>query len=225
MFAFVPDMLPFTREQFFAVFAGYNEAVWPAQIALLAVALGAVVAVVRFPARGALAGAALAVLWGWMAVVYHAISFTRISPVGWAFAAIFLAGSALFARATLNGSLVFDSPRGLDGAVGVAFVAYALLGYTMVGELAGHHYPAAPTFGVPCPTTIFTLGLLLLARRPRPRVVFVIPLLWSAIGSTAAFRLGVREDFGLLAAGVATMALLLRRAPSSQPSPHRARTP
>ena len=24
-------MLPFTREQFFAVFAAYNEAVWPVQ--------------------------------------------------------------------------------------------------------------------------------------------------------------------------------------------------
>jgi hypothetical protein len=81
-------------------------------------------------------------------------------------------------------------------------VLYALLICPLLGILAGHRYPATPTFGAPCPTTIFTLGLLFFLRPPFPRAVAVIPLLWAAVGSIAAFELGVVQDFGLLAAGM-----------------------
>ncbi len=39
--------LPFDAHQFFGVFARYNTAVWPAQIALVAAALAAVVLALR----------------------------------------------------------------------------------------------------------------------------------------------------------------------------------
>jgi hypothetical protein len=81
-------------------------------------------------------------------------------------------------------------------------VAYPLLGYA-----AGHRYPATPTFGLPCPTTIFTLGLLLWADRPMPRWLLAVPIAWSALGASAALQLGVPEDLGLVAAGVTSLAL------------------
>jgi hypothetical protein len=58
------------------------------------------------------------------------------------------------------------------------------------------------------PTTIFTLGVLLLAR---PRVapwLVAIPFLWSLLGVSAAAQLGIREDLGLVVAGVLGTALL-----------------
>jgi hypothetical protein len=39
--------------------------------------------------------------------------------------------------------------------------------------------------------------------------VFIIPLLWAAVGSLAAFQLGVFEDLGLLVAGIVTIAVLV----------------
>jgi hypothetical protein len=39
--------LPFTRSEFLTVFAAYNQAVWPAQALLYALAAGAVVAARR----------------------------------------------------------------------------------------------------------------------------------------------------------------------------------
>lgn len=73
--------------------------------------------------------------------------------------------------------------------------------------LAGHGWPRAPVFGVaPCPTTIFTLALLLASRTPL--VVAAIPVLWALVGTTAAVLLGVPEDLGLL---VAVAAFLLLR--------------
>src|SRR6478735_636787 len=49
--------------------------------------------------------------------------------------------------------------------------------------------PAVPTFGLPCPTTIFTIGVLLFAKAPVPRSAFIVPVLWALVGSTAAFTL------------------------------------
>ena len=62
-------------------------------------------------------------------------------------------------------------------------------------------YPRAPSFGVPCPTTILTAGLLLLLPRREARLVAVIPVIWAAIGGSAAFLLAIRADLALLLAG------------------------
>jgi hypothetical protein len=87
-----------------------------------------------------------------------------------------------------------------------------MLVYPLLGTLLGHGYPRSPSFGVaPCPTTIFSFGLLLLTSAKVPRSVLVIPFLWSLLGFTAALLLGVREDSGLLVAGVLSVALLLWR--------------
>lgn len=206
--------LPFTREQFFAVFAQYNQYVWPAQIVLLGMAAACVTVLVRRRSGGRAIGWVLAFLWGWMAIAYHAAFFARINPAAWFFAAFFWAGAALFAWHAQRGSLRFElggrAGRG-DRAAGLALVAYALVGYPLVGALAGQRFPAMPTFGLPCPTTIFTLGLLILARRPVPVGVFIVPLAWSFVGSTAAFQLGVVEDMGLLLAALLTLAVLAAR--------------
>jgi hypothetical protein len=93
--------------------------------------------------------------------------------------------------------------------VGAVLIVYALVVYPVLGHLLGHRYPAAPTFGLPCPTTIFTFGVLLWARAPVPRVLVVVPMLWAALGAVAAMQLGVPEDFGLLVAGVTAVPMIL----------------
>ena len=94
-------------------------------------------------------------------------------------------------------------------------MGFALVVYPAIGYGLGHRYPAMPTFGVPCPTTIFTLGLLLFADRP-PWLVYVVPLLWSAVGSLAALRLGVYEDLALLAGGFVALAFMVSGSRSAQ---------
>src|SRR5678815_5669775 len=59
-----------------------------------------------------------------------------------------------------------------------------------------------PTFGVPCPTMIFTAGMLMLATLRSWRLS-IVPVIWSLIGGSAAFLLGVRADYGLPIAGIA----------------------
>jgi hypothetical protein len=47
------------------------------------------------------------------------------------------------------------------------------------------------------PTVIFTLRVLLLARGKAVKWLAWIPMMWAAVGSSAALLLGVPEDFGL----------------------------
>jgi len=203
--------LPFTSEQFLAVFARYNEAVWPMQIVLDAVALLCVGLLFR---PGVSASRTtyliLSLLWAWMAFAYHFSFFSDINSAAWAFGAAFLLGSAAFAWAGIARAGVSLRPvLGVRAIVGAALIAFALVLYPIIGYSIGHRYPNAPTFGLPCPTTIFTLGLLLFSVKPVARWVFAVPLLWAAVGSLAAFQLGVIEDLGLLAAGIATIAVMV----------------
>ena len=66
----------------------------------------------------------------------------------------------------------------------------------------GHAYPASPTFGVPCPTVMLTIGLLLTAPARLPWQIVVVPIVWSFLGGSAALLLGVATDYVLLVAGV-----------------------
>ena len=89
--------IPFTVEQFYGVFRDYNVAVWPAQVFLAALAMAAVALALR-PRRwsGAGVSAILGFLWAWIAVVYHLAFFARISVPAYAFAAVSMAGAAVF---------------------------------------------------------------------------------------------------------------------------------
>ena len=206
-----PMAAPFTAEQFFAVFARYNQSVWPMQVILNLLALGTIALLFRPRSWGGrVISAVLSFFWAWMAIAYHFVFFTAINPAAWLFGAVFLAGALWFAWiGVIKGGLFFGWRGGLRGWAGGALMAYPLVFYPALGHYLGHRYPAVPTFGLPCPTTIFTLGALLFASAPVPRSVFVVPLLWTAVGSMAAFQFGIFQDLGLLVAGLIGLAAMI----------------
>jgi hypothetical protein len=61
----------------------------------------------------------------------------------------------------------------------------------------------------PCPTTIFTIGILLLARGNWVLWLSIIPVLWSLVGLAAAVQLGIPEDLGLPVAGLLLVVALV----------------
>ena len=205
-------MAPFSVAEFFGVFTAYNTAVWPAQAVLLVTALASLHAAVQRPRRaGVIVGMLLAGLWIWMGAVYHIGFFTAINPAAYAFGVLFVAQGALFAWAALGGRLSFSPRRDASGVLGTAFIGYALILYPVLGVLGGHAYPAAPTFGAPCPTTIFTFGLLLWADRPLPLRLLVVPFAWVLVGGSAFWIFGVVEDAVLPLAGILGTIMIIRR--------------
>lgn len=212
---------PFATAELLDVFGRYNQGVWPAQAGMyLLAALVLWLAWRPRPRWGMIIGAALAFFWGWMALAYHAAYFTRINPAAWLFAAVFLLQAALLLHAGVRGDLSLRPRMDAAGAAGGLLVAYALLAYPLIGYAAGQRYPATPTFGLPCPTTIFTFGVLLWAAPRIPGRLLVIPGLWALLGVSAARSHGMVQDYGLpVAALVAIAAALWSRArlPASAP--------
>jgi hypothetical protein len=206
--------LPFSAEQFLAVFARYNEAIWPAQIVAYGFGLGAVILAMRpFRHSDQAISLILVAFWAWNGAAYHLTFFREINGAAILFGTLFLAQAALLLFVGGVGrQLVFRVSRDGASAAGSILILYAMVGYPLLGALLGHGYPQAPVFGVaPCPTTIFTFGLLLWTVPPTPKRVLVIPLIWSVIGFQAAISLGILEDIGLLLAGLISTSVLLWR--------------
>jgi len=203
--------IPFTVDQFLSVFEHYNQSIWPMQIILYLVALAGIFFLLKNAGyTDQLIPAILTFLWLWMGIVYHLIFFTAINEAAYLFGLLFIIQAVLFLSAgVFKSRLNFKFSAGVYGLTGGLFLLYALIIYPVLGYMWGHVYPRSPTFGAPCPTTIFTFGLLLFTVKKVPKYLLLIPLLWSLIGSSAAVNLSVKEDFGLLAAGVLGTVLIV----------------
>lgn len=201
---------PFTTDQFFDLFVRYHQWFWPMPIVLVAIGAGLVAIALLAPRHSRIVTAGLAGLWLWMAVGYHLAFFSTLSPIAFLFAAAFLVEAALLAWHGLHTRRLHLAIP-VDGAsrlVGGALAAYSLIGYPLLAYLLGQRYPAVPTFGLPCPTTILTFALLLWCLRPLPLSVLAIPVAWAVVGTSAAVSLGVAEDYALPIAAVLAIAVL-----------------
>jgi hypothetical protein len=203
--------LPFTAEQFFDVFRQYNEAVWPAQVALNLLALAAIGLWIWHPPHSnRLISGVLGLLWAWTGIVYQLLYFSAINKAAFAFGVVFIAGSGAFLWAgVIKGKLEFTSTNAIHRILGSVLVSFSLVVYPALSAFLGHGYPTMPTFGLPCPTTIFTIGMLCFVAAPFPRYMLATPILWAAVGSQAAFLLGVYQDIGLLVAGIIAVFLIV----------------
>ncbi|ASY66925.1 putative membrane protein (plasmid) [Sinorhizobium sojae CCBAU 05684] len=201
--------MPFTEEQFFQVFADYNAAVSP---------LPAVAYILGLTALGflfwrnristVLIMAVLALMWLVNGVGYHWSFFASINPAARIFGAAFVLQALLLAVAPfVSPDFRLGPAKDARTVVGLALAAYAMVIYPILGWLFGQVYPAVPVFGIaPCPTTIFTIGVLLLGSSRTAWWLLVIPALWGIVGGSAALLIGVPQDYGLIAAFLLVLA-------------------
>ncbi|MCB0594313.1 MAG: hypothetical protein H6557_17980 [Lewinellaceae bacterium] len=201
---------PFTREQFLEVFRAYNEAVFPAQYILYLIAFAVLFFLFRRrPGSSKAIAALLAAMWIWTGIAYHWLFFTTINTAAYGFGALFVLQGVVFLYFGFRDKLSFAVVDRFSTIVAWILLTYALILYPLVGRALGHFYPEAPTFGLPCPLTIFTFGMLLLTNRHVPRWVLAIPTIWALVGSTAVFAFGIYQDLGLLTSAVIAWAFFL----------------
>ena len=193
-------MLPFTHQQFIFVFSVYNDAIWPLQPIVHAAGLLMLALLLR-PSTGSdrYSLVLLAAMWIWTGFVYQIGFFSTINPIALAFGAAFVLEGVLLLDAAVRGRIAFGTSRGLRRATGWALLIYSLLLYPLLGIALGADYFELPAFGLtPCPVTMTTVGVLLLASRPVPRRLYVIPVTWAIVGGSAAGLLRMPQDWVLL---------------------------
>ena len=204
--------MPFTIEEFLNVFQQYNLSVWPVQLflyALAAITVGLVF--IKHQKADKIINSILSFFWLWMGIVYHLIHFSPINKAAYLFGTVFIIQGIIFLYFGVfrSDTLSYRFKSDFPGMLGITFIFFALIIYPILAYALGHVYPKTPTFGLPCPTTIFTFGILLFTVKKIPWYLIIIPLLWSLIGFSAAMQLSIEEDFGLVVAGIAGTITLL----------------
>jgi uncharacterized protein DUF6064 len=209
--------------QFLAAFGRADTTAWPMQIVWYAAAL-AMVGLALWPARRwsspVICGLAAA-YFAWIGIGYFAWLSPGMSLSG-VWAGVFTLQAVLLVVAGIVRSDLVIRPRwDLSGGLGAAFIAYALIGYPLVGVLSGQALRVMPLFGIaPCATVTFFFGLLLWARPPAPKYLLLLPLAWALNAAPSNFASGVVVDIGMVVAAVITVGLILWRDRATGPAWH-----
>lgn len=206
-----------TLEQLLGAFEAYNLAIWPIQLVAYLLGFVALFLAVRRTRHSSKIIAAILSLYSlWVGTVFCVLFWARSYPLAYVFAVmsavmLVIQGVLLLVLGVLKPRLSFRLRPDVYGVVGALFVAYAMIGYPVVGYLVGHVYPRAMPFGlVPCPTVVFMLGLLLWTDKPVPRSALVIPFI-AGLSGLLPVSIGVFEDVGLVVAALVGTALILYR--------------
>jgi hypothetical protein len=205
---------PFSIEQFFKVFEHYNESLFPMQILILIVGLLSVFLLhTKYPAKNRLIGGILAVLWLWTGILYHIAFFSSINSAAFAFGGLFiLQGGLILYETFIKKRLDFHFKSRMMDYIGYLFVLFGLIIYPVISYSLEHSLVKTIALGLPCPTTIFTLGIFILTDKKFPIYILIIPSVWALIGLGAAINFGVYQDFiMIIAAVVADIYLIMRR--------------
>lgn len=207
--------LPFSADEFLSVFERYNKDVWPIQIVFyILAALTVTMLFTEYANRHRIINSILAFFWIWMGIVYHILYFSSVNPAAILFGSLFIIQGLVFTFFGIyRKSLEFKFELNTRSIIGVLFLIYGLLIYPLLSRSFGRAFPENPTFGLPCPTTIYTFGILLLSKDRVAWYIIAIPFLWSLIGFSAATNLHIKEDFFLVVAGIASTFILLFQKP------------
>jgi hypothetical protein len=206
------DFLLFSPRTYHRLFELYNEAIFPAQLAALALGSAILALWLRGSARDRrLAAALLAGLWLVVAFAFH---WTRYATINWAatwFAGGFaLEAALLFWAGAIRGTLILRPGPDLAARAGLALFLFALFAQPLLGPLLGRKWTEIELFGLaPDPTAVATLGLLLASVRP-PWPLLVLPLLWCVVSGATSWTMAAPDAFVMPLAAALALLLALR---------------
>jgi len=211
------SFLLFSPRTYYRLFELYNLAVWPLQMVALALGFAILVLIWRAPAWSGRAVAAtlvecwLFVAWAYLLERYDSINWiARYFAIGFALQAVLLMWTGV-----VRDRLRFDLHDAV-ARIGLALIIYALAIHPLVPLFTGRPWTQAEIFGLaPDPTAIATLGVLLVAERPRWHLL-ALPLLWCALSGLTLWTMESPEApvvpvVAALAAALAASKALARR--------------
>ncbi len=205
--------MPFTTSEFIGVFEKYNTTVFPMQLVFLLLGLFALIQIhSRSLVKNRFIAALLGLLWIWNGLVYHIVFFTAINKAAYLFGILFLVQGIFFLfEASFRKKLFFEFNGKSQGYIGYILALTGIFIYPLISFVTTKSFNETISLGLPCPTTIFTFGLLMLTTISLPRYLLIIPTLWAIIGFMAALNFGIYQDVLLLLSAILADIYLLRK--------------
>lgn len=175
--------LPYTAEVLTSFIAGYHDDIWPVQIIAGALAV-LVMVLIMYGKRGShrLIGCVLALFWLWCGVVFYYLRFADISFLADGYAAAFVLQALLLVwHSALRNRVNFSLRRDMAAWAGLALVVIAALIYPGIMYMLDGSKHSLRLIGVtPVATTLFTIGVLLMAEMSyrRRALITAIPVFY-----------------------------------------------
>ena len=220
------SFLLFSPRTYYRTIELYNLAIWPAQLAGVAIGLAIVALLIaKRKQHDRIIAGLLAACWLWVGWAFLYQRYAQINWVApWFAMAFALQALLLVVVGVFAGRIVFEPSGGGRFRVATALVAMTVLGYPLLAPLAGRSWMTAESFGVtPDPTAIATLVALALLRGRVRWLLLVVPLLWCAATALTLWAMESRQAIVVAAAAVIALMLAARgvhgnRASASHPT-------
>lgn len=206
-------MFPDLRiEGFLAILERYNTDIWPLQIFSYILGIAVIVmAAKRTGYSNRVISLILSFFWLWSGIVFCILYWNKSFKLAYIFGILLTIQGLIFLYGFIKENISFSYTGDFYSSYGILMIFYALIGYFLIGLFIGHTYPRSFPFGlVPCPTAIFTLGILLWTDKKVPRHILIIPALLSLSGVIAIIKT-IYEDMGLLILGLLAVILIIYR--------------
>ena len=202
----------FILENFLTVLEHYNLSIWPLQI--FAYLFGIVIlyfSIKRTKYSNNIVLAILSLFWFWNGIVFCPIFWAPTYKFAYLFGVLCIIQGCLFLIGIFKSNISINYSANFHSIIGILFIVYAMVGYQLFGYFLGHVYPRFWSVGlVPCPTTIFTLGLFLMTDKIFPKYYLIVPFIITMGGFLAVYK-GILEDIGLIIAVLLGIYLILKR--------------
>ena len=202
----------FTIEKFLVILENYNLDIWPLQIVSYILGFAVIVlAVKRTRLSNRVISLILSFFWLWSGIVFCILYWSKSFKLAYIFGILLIIQGLIFFYSFLKENISFSYTWNWHSAMGIILIFYAMVAYLLIGLFIGHTYPQSFPFGlVPCPTAIFTLGILLWTDKKLPKHIIIIPTLRSLVGIIAIIK-GIYEDIGLFVLGLTAVILIFLR--------------
>jgi len=209
------DFLLFSPSTYFRLFELYNAAIWPLQLA--AVAVGVAVTALLFRGIGSRAvGAILAASWAWVAVAFLARRYATINWAAVYFAWAFGLEAALLAWTAFAGRIGAARPS-FAARAGLALFAAAVVLSPLAAPLWRGGWRRAEVFGLtPDPTALGTLGALLALEVRRRWRLMILPVIWCLVSGATLLAIKAPDAAVGPAAAVLASVFAIRQTRSAR---------
>ena len=216
------SFLLFSPRTYHRLFELYNLAIWPAQLAGVAIGVAIIALLIgRHRHRDRSIAGLLAVCWLWIAWAWHYQRYVQINWVATWFAAAFALQALLFVvLGVFARRMVFAPPEGRRFWFAISLFTIVVAGYPLLAPLTGRAWTTAETFGAtPDPTAIATVAALALVRGRIRWLLVVVPLLSCVIAALTLWAMNAPEAVVVAAAAVLALSLAVwfEAPPSSSP--------
>ena len=202
------SFLLFSPRTYYRTIELYNLAIWPVQLAGIAIGVAIVVLLItNVGERDRIIAGLLAACWVWIAYAFHYERYAQINWVApWFAAAFALQALLLVVLGVVTRRIVFRPASGRDFWIAASLVAIVVVAYPLLALATGRAWTTAELFGVtPDPTAIATVAVLALVHGRIRWLLLVVPLLWCVIAVLTLWAMKSPEAF--VVAGAAVLGL------------------